>query len=213
MPRRKIIIRKTPFEFVERFDDDGNEESWGLTREENDENLAWESADLRKTRFNGRKPKPEELEKADEIDAWRVLKAGDDATSAIETTMQRFQKLFDEAFFDDPLLDWKDDGYGGYACDQSGAYLVDQAREKLLDLLGDMDAVRPDRFNEDLRNKLIAEARALFKKIKGVYFKDYLTWFESVISKISVQDSRLVFTEDPAPIVVGKNLNTLILFA
>ena len=91
MPRRKIIIRKTPFEFVERFDDDGNEESWGITREENDEILAWESADLRKTRFNGRKPKPEELAKADEIDAWRGLKAGDDATSAIETTMQRFQ--------------------------------------------------------------------------------------------------------------------------
>lgn len=209
MPRKKEIIRTTPFEELTRLED-GFEALYGTTREENAEYLAWEAQSIRL-----RKYPPEQLAKklamADEIEAWLQIKAGDVATNAIETALYRYIELFDEAWRVDPALD-------------SYVYSPEQTFEYLRDLdviisgvLHDSDWIRDDEVIhmtfEQKREEALALMRKLAKMTRGVVFKDYLTWFKSTLSHVQRSGDGFAFDVDPAPFLDGEHEDILILFA
>lgn len=208
MPRKKDIIRTTPFEELARVED-GVMTYYGITREENADWLAWEAQDIRK-----RKYPPEKLAKklatANEIEAWLPIKAGDVATNAIRTAICRYVELLDETLRADTL------GSPTYSPEQTFDYLCD-LDAIVSGVLYDSDWIRGEdvvhKTFEQKREESLALMRKLAKTTRWVVFKDYLTWFKSTLSHVQRSGDGFAFDVDPAPYLAGEHEDILILFA
>lgn len=205
MPRKKIIIRKTPFERVERVED-GYTVVYELTREQNEHDLDV----FRSNCLMG--VVPEDLPKAALVDSFRSIKAGNDATKAVQESFKGYFKTIYYFWKDDPILDFEDDGDvfnydGGYEC-----YLADQTMElvQMIQVTVDAFAQIPSSFDVvELREN----ALDLCKRVKGLWLKDVLIWFASTLSQIEVRDRRAFFKIDPVTILIDDCFNTPVLYA